>query len=98
MKIIRQHSNLLLIAGAVMLALAALLFNPGGEFAGADGSAESAIGEIDPGYQPWAENFWQPPSGEIESLLFAMQAAIGSGVLFYIFGYWRGKRSADGAQ
>ncbi len=92
---IKQHKNLLLITGIILLAITALMMNPAGEFSGADGTAESAIAEIDPGYKPWAENIWTPPSGEIESLMFAMQAAIGSGVLFYIFGYWRGRRRAE---
>ena len=33
----------------------------------------------------------EPPSGEIESLLFALQAAIGAVIIGYFFGYWRGK-------
>ena len=31
---------------------------------------------------------WEPPSGEIESLLFALQAAIGAGFI----GYYVGKK------
>ncbi len=95
MKIIKSHKNLLLIAAVILMALVALMMNPTGEFSGADGSAEILIGEVNPSYEPWAENVWQPPSGEIESLMFAMQAALGSGVLFYIFGYWRGKQSVN---
>ena len=30
-------------------------------------------------------------SGEIESLLFALQAAIGAIIIGYFFGYWRGQ-------
>ena len=33
----------------------------------------------------------EPPSGEIESLLFALQAAIGAGFIGYFIGYTRGK-------
>ena len=57
------------------------------EFGGADGAAEEAIGEIDPDYQPWQDNLIAPPGGETESLLFCLQAALGSGVLAYGFGY-----------
>lgn len=92
---IKRHKNLLLFAGIVFLALIALMMNPSGEFSGSDGAAEMAVSEVDPGYKPWTENIWQPPSVEIESLLFALQAAIGSGVLFYIIGYWRGKKDSD---
>jgi len=31
------------------------------------------------------------PFGEIESLLFALQAAIGAIIIGYFFGYWRGQ-------
>ena len=36
-------------------------------------------------------SIWEPPSGEIESLLFALQAAIGAGFIGYFIGYTRGK-------
>jgi cobalt/nickel transport protein len=35
---------------------------------------------------------WTPPSGEIESALFALQAAIGGIVLGWVFGFWRGQK------
>lgn len=57
------------------------------EFGGADGAAEEAILEIDPEYEPWAESILEPPGGETESLLFCLQAALGSGVLCFGFGY-----------
>ncbi len=37
-------------------------------------------------YEPWFESLWKPPSGEIESLLFASQAALGAGVIGYYIG------------
>jgi|GEM_PF-6127702 ABC-type cobalt transport system, periplasmic component len=33
----------------------------------------------------------EPPSGEIESLLFALQAAIGAIIIGYILGYFQGQ-------
>jgi cobalt/nickel transport protein len=60
--------------------------NKNAEFEGSDGEAEVAIGEIDPGYEPWFSSLWEPPSGEIESLLFSLQAAIGAGVIGYGIG------------
>ena len=53
--------------------------------------AEAAIGEINAEYEPWFESLWEPPSGEIESLLFVLQAAIGAGFIGYFIGYMRGK-------
>jgi cobalt/nickel transport protein len=60
-----------------------------GYFGGADGAAEKAIAET--GYQPWFNSIWEPPSGEIESLLFALQAAIGAIVIGYVLGYYHGQ-------
>ncbi|NLD18069.1 MAG: energy-coupling factor ABC transporter substrate-binding protein, partial [Tissierellia bacterium] len=51
------------------------------EFGGADGEAEGIITEINPDYEPWAESLIEPPGGETESLLFALQAAFGAGVI-----------------
>lgn len=35
---------------------------------------------------------WVPPSGEIESTLFALQAAIGGMFIGGVFGYWIGQK------
>ena len=64
-------------------------------FAGADGEAETAITEIDPDYEPWFSPLYEPPSGEIESALFAVQAALGAGVLAYYCGLRRGRRQGE---
>jgi len=52
--------------------------------------AASKIGEISD-YKPWFSPLWEPPSGEIETLLFSLQAAIGAGIIGYIAGliYWQ---------
>ena len=71
----------------VIIAVFPLMSIKDSEFGGADGAAEEAISEIDPGYEPWAESILEPPGGETESLLFCLQAALGSGVLFFGFGY-----------
>ena len=43
-------------------------------------SATEAILEARPGYKPWFEPLWKPPSAEVETMLFALQAALGAGV------------------
>lgn len=64
------------------------------EFAGSDTVASSQIakltGRAEDEYQPliWQ---WIPPSGEIESALFAIQAAIGGIIVGWVFGTWRGQ-------
>jgi cobalt/nickel transport protein len=35
---------------------------------------------------------WSPPSGEIESCLFALQAAVGGILVGGVFGYWIGQK------
>jgi cobalt/nickel transport protein len=66
------------------------------EYGGADGQAEEVINDITGGtYKPIAEPFWEPPSGEIESLLFGLQAAIGAGIIGYFFGYYRAKKNYE---
>ncbi|MFZ2498745.1 energy-coupling factor ABC transporter substrate-binding protein [Methanosarcina sp.] len=66
------------------------------EYGGADGEAEGVIQDLTGGtYKPIAEPIWEPPSGEIESLLFGLQAAIGAGILGYFFGYYRAKKNSE---
>lgn len=60
------------------------------DWGGADGKAEDVISELTGGtYQPWFQSIYQPPSQEIESLLFSLQAAIGSLIIGYFLGYYR---------
>mgnify|MGYP001168742192 FL=1 len=92
----KRFQNLILLALVVILVVLPLLLvrapkpEPDGKtveiFTGADGQAEDMIGKIVPDYQPWAEPLLKPPSGEIESLLFVLQAALGAGFI----GYWYG--------
>ncbi|KAA1026578.1 energy-coupling factor ABC transporter substrate-binding protein [Pseudonocardia sp. EV170527-09] len=78
--------NILLVVAVVALFAVPVLFVPG-EYAGSDGQAGEAIEAT--GYQPWFSPVWEPPSGEIESGIFAMQAAAGAGVLGYCIGVAR---------
>ncbi|MEV5432691.1 energy-coupling factor ABC transporter substrate-binding protein [Streptomyces sp. NPDC052701] len=91
--------NLLLLLAVAALAVLPLALGLGDgkeePFAGADAQAETAITEIEPDYEPWFSPLYEPPSGEIESALFALQAAIGAGVLAYYFGLRRGRRQGE---
>lgn len=66
-------------------------------FAGADGQAEGVIRQLAPDYQPWAAPLMTPPSAEIESMLFALQAVLGAGFIGYYLGIKR-ERSRRSAQ
>ncbi|GLY10907.1 energy-coupling factor ABC transporter substrate-binding protein [Bacillus badius] len=87
--------NLLLLILVVLLAVVPLIFNRAAEFNGADGEAEEAITEINPDYTPWFDALWEPPSGEVESLLFVLQAAIGALFIGYFIGSSRMKRKME---
>ena len=64
------------------------------EFGGADDKPEGVIDQIMGGtYKPIAKPIWEPPSAEIESLFFALQAAICAGVIGYFLGYYRAKKT-----
>ncbi|MEQ8146710.1 energy-coupling factor ABC transporter substrate-binding protein [Streptomyces sp. OP7] len=91
--------NTLLLLLVAALAVIPLVLGLGDHkeepFAGADGEAETAITELHPDYEPWFSPLYEPPSGEIESALFALQAALGAGVLAYYFGLRRGRRQGE---
>ena len=62
------------------------------EYGGADDQPEKVINDITDGhYERIAKPIWQPPSDEIESLLFALQAATGAIIIGYFLGYFRAK-------
>ncbi|GAA2070580.1 energy-coupling factor ABC transporter substrate-binding protein [Actinomadura alba] len=88
--------NLMLLLAVAALAVAPLVLGSGDgkeePFTGSDGQAETAITENAPHYEPWFSSLYEPPSGEIESALFALQAAVGAGVLGYYFGVVRTRR------
>jgi cobalt/nickel transport protein len=89
-----NQGNWLILLTVVMLAILPLIFVQG-EYGGADGEAEAAITEIQPDYEPWFGAVFEPPSGEIESLLFVSQAAIGAGIIGYVIGIYKGRKSAN---
>ncbi len=78
--------NVILSIFVIVLAVLPLVMLKDAEFSGADGLAETAITEINPDYTPWFSSIYEPESGEIESLLFAVQAAIGAGVVGFVLG------------
>ncbi|MGB1250046.1 MAG: energy-coupling factor ABC transporter substrate-binding protein [Candidatus Promineifilaceae bacterium] len=64
------------------------------EFGGSDGLGSDTVAEIAPNYDSeWVSNIWEPPGGETESMLFALQATAGGVLIGYAFGYLRGKKS-----
>ncbi|MBC7963370.1 MAG: energy-coupling factor ABC transporter substrate-binding protein [Steroidobacteraceae bacterium] len=96
----RLKNFLLIVAVAVLTILPLLMVKktafgpddqPAGMFKGSDSQAEGVIRAIAPDYKPWFHSLLKPASSEIESLLFALQAALGAGFIGYYVGYSRGR-------
>ena len=88
--------TILLLLGVVLLVVVPLAFHSKkAAFGGSDNNATSQVMKIDPSYHRWFKPLWEPPSGEIESLLFAVQAAIGTGAVAYAIGYFMGRAKAQ---
>lgn len=92
----KRYQNLILMIAVVVLVAVPLWMvqkpapGPDGKeveiFRGADDQARDVINKIAPGYKPWFKPLMEPPSGEIGSLLFALQAAMGAGFIGYYLG------------
>ena len=92
----KKFQNIILLVAVVVLVALPLIFiqkpepEPGQKeveiFTGSDDQAKNMITQIRPDYKPWVESLLSPPSGEIESMLFSLQAALGAGFI----GYWLG--------
>ena len=89
-----------LIILAAAIAVFPMFYNLGDpdaeeQFGGSDGAAEEIVAEQDPGYEPWASPLIGELPGEVESGLFALQAALGAGVLGFAIGNYRGRTRAE---
>jgi cobalt/nickel transport protein len=90
----KKHVIMLFIA-LLIVAIPFFLYSGKGDgyFSGSDDKGSLAIEET--GYHPWFSSIWKP-SSEMESLLFALQAAIGALIIGYFLGYYTGKRKIQG--
>ena len=90
---VNKRAIILLALVAVIVIFPLALYNGKSEgqgyFSGADDQGQAYMESL--GYKPWFNSIWEPPSPEIESLLFATQAAIGAIIIGYILGYWQGQ-------
>ncbi len=64
-------------------------------FAGSDSAGSGLIARLSgiplENFKPLISQ-WHPPSGEIESCLFAFQAAVGGLMVGGVFGFWIGQK------
>jgi len=81
----RKHYYLLGLLAVAAILVSAILLHPNSDFSGTDDGGGDVIGEVDPDYQPWFESIWEP-SGELETLFFTLQAAIGALIIGYFLG------------
>jgi cobalt/nickel transport protein len=92
----------LITLGVLMVFMAAFAYvssTGNHEWSGADAQAENVISQLTGGtFQPWFQSIYTPPSGEIESLLFSLQAAIGSLIIGYFLGYYRALAKANATE
>lgn len=90
----------MLVALAVLVVVPLLIHRPTGDeeiFGGSDGQAQDEITRIAPDYEPWFEPLFEPPSGEVESMFFTLQAALGAGFIGFYLGTRRRKTHAASA-
>lgn len=81
----RSHYYLLGLLTVAIILISAILLNPNSDFSGTDDGGGDVIGDMDPDYEPWFENLWEP-SGELQTLFFTLQAAIGALIIGYFLG------------
>jgi cobalt/nickel transport protein len=96
--VLKKKNILLILLCIVLMSLSFIIGSMrGGSFGGADEKIETTINQVDKNYKPWASSVWQPPSGEIESFLFALQAAIGAGFIGYYIGRKKNAKTDNGS-
>jgi cobalt/nickel transport protein len=87
--------SVIAVAAFCAFFLVTSLHSPGTEFSGTDSLAAAKIasssGTSPENIQPLIPQ-WVPPSAEVESTLFGLQAAIGGMFIGGVFGYWIGQK------
>lgn len=95
----KKYSAWVTIAGIlaiIVLTAVPLILIQDSEFGGSDGAGSEAVASIAPQYNSqWITNLWEPPGGETESMLFALQATVGGILIGYFFGYLRGRKESQ---
>lgn len=100
-----RRYTLEILAGLAVVGFCALFLYTsttmsGAEFAGSDNVGSGMIADLSgrpvDSFSPIVPQ-WEPPSGEIEACLFALQAAVGGIFVGGVFGYWAGQARKAGA-
>lgn len=94
----RKTNTILILIVILLVASPLFLIGHKAEFSGADDQGTTAIAQVHPGYKQWFKPIWEPPSGEVESFFFALQAAIGAGFIGYFLGSSKSKKEANASK
>lgn len=89
----RWVTPVLLAAIVAIFALCMVLAPRPGDGEEGFGGTDSVVTEIleKDGVEPWFQPLFEPNSGEVESGLFALQAALGAGIFGFALGNLRGR-------
>jgi cobalt/nickel transport protein len=98
----RRHTTFLLLLGIIALVAIALVLGRGADtdekaFVGTDSRATSLVEQNHPHYVAWFQPLFRPQSPEVESGLFALQAALGGAAVGYAVAALRGRRRLEAA-
>ena len=95
----KKSTVIIAIVAILLIALIPLFAMPDAEFGGSDDAGNNVIAEVDSGFQPIAapliENILgRELPGEVESLFFCLQTAIGVGIIAFIMGRFVERKKA----
>ena len=82
---------LLALAAVVVILAVPFIINGQAGFGGSDDAGSRAVVAQQPRYVRWVMPLWTPPP-ETESMLFALQAALGAGLIGYFIGCEKTRR------
>jgi len=95
----RTGVTFLLLAAIVVTVVVSLWIGQAVQGSGEEsfGGTDAQVTEVldEQGVQPWFSPIFQPESSELESGLFALQAALGGIVLGYCIGRLQGRRRSE---
>ncbi|MBL4952322.1 energy-coupling factor ABC transporter substrate-binding protein [Neobacillus sp. OS1-32] len=90
-----MKNNAFLILVFIFITAIPFFIHGQADFSGTDGRATDIVHSLKPNYKPWVNYLWAPASSEVESFLFAGQAAIGAGAIGFIIGTYRERKIHD---
>ena len=88
----KKYLNIIIACAALILGALPFFMKRDAAFRGTDSGASEIIREMSPQTGTGRAPLWSPPGPEMETLLFSLQAAAGSGIVCFIIGYYVGKR------